>query len=388
MYIGDWIKDFFGIGQTTINLTQTAITEEQKLDIELFAIHSAISLIANAISKCEFKTYLKGVEVKQDEYYLWNIEPNKNENSSQFKQEFISKLLFNNEALILPIGNQLIIADSFYQEEFAINENIFSSIVKGTMSFNKTYNMSEVMYFKLGNKDIRKLLSRLMVGYNNLVNMSMNKYNKSGGRKGILDIDSIASGNKNFQQKFDDLMNVRFKKYFDAENAVLPLEKGYKYEEQAGETGKKSISEISDINSITKEIFARVAQAFKITVPLLLGDIADVSNLTDNFLTFCIDPICRGLDEEIIRKRYGKAAFIAKNYLKIDTTCIKHLDLFSISIAFDKLIASGGYSIDELRLKLGDVELNTDYSKKHWITKNYQDIETPPIVTTTTTVTN
>ena len=386
MDIGNWIKGFFGINQTTVNLTQTAITTEQQLDIELFAIHSAISLVSNAISQCEFKTYLKGVEVKQDEYYLWNIEPNKNENSSQFKQEFISKLLFNNEALMIPIGNQLIIADSFYQEEFAINENIFSSIVKGTMSFNKTFNMSEVMYFKLGNTDIRKLLSRLMIGYNNLVNMSMNKYNKSGGRKGILDIDSTASGNKNFQQKFDDLMNVRFKKYFDAENAVLPLEKGYKYEEQAGESGKKSISEITDLSILTKEILSRVAQAFKIPVSLLLGDIADVSNLTDNFLTFCIDPICCGANEEIARKRYGKSAYIAKNYLKIDTTCIKHLDLFSISQAFDKLIASGGYSIDELRLKLGDVELNTDYSKKHWITKNYQDIETPPITTTTTTI--
>jgi hypothetical protein len=44
--------------------------------------------------------------------------------------------------------------------------------------------------------------------------------------------------------------------------------------------------------------------------------------------------------------------------MKIDTTCIKHIDIFSISEAFDKLVASGGYSIDEHRVKTGDTPLN------------------------------
>lgn len=276
---------------------------------------------------------------------------------------------------MLPIGDQLIIADSFFQEEFAVKENTFSSVVKGTMSFNKVYNMSDVYYYKLGNTDIRALLSNLIVGYNNLLNMSMSKYKRSGGRKGILDIDTAASNNKEFQEKLDTLMNTRFKKYFEAENAVLPLEKGYKYEEKNGEGSKKSTSEIADIAIITKEIFERVAQAFKIPPALLRGDIADIGATTSNFLTFCIDPACDMIGEENTRKGYGKAAYLAGNYMKIDTTTIKHIDLFSISTAFDKLIASGGYSIDELRVKSGDVALNTEWSKKHWITKNYQDIE-------------
>jgi len=81
------------------------------------------------------------------------------------------------------------------------------------------------------------------------------------------------------------------------------------------------------------------------------------------------------ISEEANRKRFGKVAYLSGSYLKIDTTCIKHIDIFSISEAFDKLIASGGYSIDELRIKSGDVPLNKPWSKKHWITKNYQDIE-------------
>jgi len=93
------------------------------------------------------------------------------------------------------------------------------------------------------------------------------------------------------------------------------------------------------------------------------------------------------LAEESNRKRLGKKAVLEGSYLKVDTSTIKHMDLFSISISFDKLIASGGYSIDELRIKAGDAPLNTEYSKQHFITKNYQKIETLGQVVTTTTVT-
>ncbi|WP_411682023.1 hypothetical protein [Clostridium thailandense] len=115
------------------------------------------------------------------------------------------------------------------------------------------------MYFKLENEDSRALLSNLLKVYNNLLNMAIVKYKRSGGRKGILDIEATASGNPKFQERFDDLMNNRFKKYFEAENAVLPLHKGFNYEEQNGEGSKKSTSEIVDIASITKEAFERVA---------------------------------------------------------------------------------------------------------------------------------
>lgn len=372
----DWIKDFFGVDQSTIYLNQQAIaTQEIQLAIEAFAISSAINLTASAISKCEFKTYSNGKELKGDEYYLWNVEPNKNQNSSQFLQELVSKLLYNNECLVIEINGQLIVADSFYQNEYATLENTFVNVAKGTMNFNRTFRMSEVLYFKLGNDDVRILLSNLLKGYNNLLNMAIGKYKRSGGRKGIAKVNKTASGDPDFQKKVDDLFNNRFKSYFEAENAVIHLPNGIEYDEQNGEGNKKSTSEIVDISSITKEAFERVAQAFKIPPALLKGDIADIGKITENFLTFCIDPIVDMISEENNRKRFGKAAFLKGSYMKVDTTCIKHIDIFSIAQAFDKLVASGGYSIDELRIKAGDTPLNADWSRKHWMTKNYQDIE-------------
>lgn len=371
----DWIRDFFGPDQNQIYLTQKAIEQKSQLAIENFAIVSAINLIAGAISKCEFKTYIKGNENKGDEYYTWNIEPNKNQNSSQFIQEFVSKLLYYNECLVIEINGQLIIADDFVQNEYAILENTFSNVTRGTMTFKRSFKMSEVLYFKYSNNEVENLLSNLIKGYNNLLNMAIGKYKRSGGRKGIAKVDKTPTGDENFQTKVDDLFNNRFKSYFEAENAVIHLPKGIEYEEENGEGNKKSTSEMVDIVAITKEIFDRVAQAFKIPPALLRGDIAGVEKITNNFLTFCIDPLADLIKEEIIRKRYGKNEFLSGTYLKIDTTCIKHIDIFSIAEKFDKLIASGGYSIDELRIKTGDTSLNEWWSRKHWMTKNYSDIE-------------
>ncbi|QXE19995.1 phage portal protein [Clostridium sp. 001] len=376
MKLWDWVKGFFGQDKDTVYVNDKAIeNQETQLDVKMFATSLAISFIANTISKCEFKTYLNGKEVKGDEYYLWNVEPNVNQNAPEFIAGFITNLLFNGEALAVEVNGQLINADSFSQQEYAVVPNSFTNVTSGTMNFNKTFYMSDVLYLKMDNPDMQKLLINLLDDYTNIINVSIGKYKRSGGRKGIAKIDKAPSGDTEYKKKIDDLFQNKFKNYFEAENAVVNLPKGVEYEENAGDTTKKSTSDVIDIESLVKEAFQRAAQALKIPPSLLLGDIANDDGLVDDFLTFCIDPLCNMLQKEINRKRYGKKAFLAGSYLSIDTTCIKHIDVFEIAEKIDKLIASGMYGIDELRTKAKDTMLNTDWSGKHWITKNYQEID-------------
>ena len=380
MSFKNWLKSFL-TGEKTVEISTKDIEafmykEELKtLSIEEFAIHSAINMIAGAVSKCEFRTFLREKEVQAEEYYLWNYEPNVNQNSTQFIQELVSRLLYANECLVVEASGQLIIAEGFSKQEFALRDTVFSNVSRGTLTFQRPFYMSEVLYFRLNNKNIKVLLSNLCQGYNAIIDKAIQKYEKSGGRKGTLEISSLARGDKQFAETFEKLMNERFRKYFEAENAVLPLFDGYTYNEQPGEQGKKTTGEVSDIKGLTAEIYDRVAQAFRIPPALLKGDIADIEKITDNFLTFCIDPLCDMIAEEITRKRYGYNGFRAGNYADIDTTCIKHIDIFGVAANVDKLIASGMYSIDELRRKLRDTQLGTEHSQKHWITKNYESLE-------------
>lgn len=379
----NWIQGKM-LGGKSIEVTADTIAnyidqdKMSRLVMEEFTIHAAINLIANCISKCEFKTFQSGKEFIGEESYKWNYEPNINQNSSQFIQELVTKLLYNNECLVVESNGQLIIAESYGSQEFALKETIFSGVSRKGFTYNRTFNMSDVLYFKLNNKNIRQMLKNLCNGYNQILNEAVEKYEKAGGEKGTLHIDAVAQGKKygekSFENVFEDLMNNRFKKFFNSRSAVLPLFDGFEYTKQAAEQSKKSTSEVKDITDLTEEILQTVARAFNIPVSLLKGDVSDVDKITKNFLTFCIDPICEMIATEINRKRYGKKLVQTGSYIKIDTTTIMHVDIFDIAEKIDKLIASGMYCIDELRKKLGDAELNTEESKKHFITKNYMDL--------------
>ena len=60
-----------------------------QLAFKELALFIGVSYIANTLSKCEFKVFEKGVEVKNRLYYMLNISPNPNQNSSQFINKFI-----------------------------------------------------------------------------------------------------------------------------------------------------------------------------------------------------------------------------------------------------------------------------------------------------------
>lgn len=381
MNIIDFFRDIFKPGKTYKLNQRLEDSTKLQLDIEDFAIQMAINMLAGLIAKCEFKTYLKGREVHDDEYYLWNVEPNANQNSSQFLQQLVSKLLYDNEALVVEQLGQFLIADSYTATGYALYPATFSGVTVtsfgNSITFDRTFSMADVMYFRLNNHNIRALLSRVMNGYAQLLSLAMGKYKRAGGRKGIAHIDKAIAGDQKFKDQIDDIFNKQFKKYFNDENSVVHMPNGITYEEVTGEGSKKSTSEVNDIAAITKEAFSRVAQAFRIPPALLQGDIADISKLVDELLTVCIDPLADLIQTEIIRKRYGKTAFLAQTFLRIDTTCIKHIDIFDVAMAADKLISDSLYNVDELRQKLGDAPLNTWWSKRYVLTKNYEPVDTP-----------
>jgi len=348
-----------------------------QLDIERFAVNMAINLLSGLLAKCEFKTYMQGIAIRDDEYYLWNVEPNVNQNSSEFMQELVSKLLYCNEALVVESGGQLLIADSYTQDTTnTLFPRTFSNVTVGSFTFDRTFSMPDVLFFKLNNEDVRALLSDMMAGYADLLNMAIGKYKRAGGRKGVVSVNRTASGPKQQDDQIDDLFNKQFKTYFEEENAVVNLPNGVKYEEITGEGSKKSTSELSDIRNITAEAIARVAQAFRIPPALLEGNIADVSSLIDELLTFGVDPLADLLQTEINRKLYGKKEFLSGTCIRIDTTCIKHVDIFSIAEKADKLISDGIYNVDEIRVKFGDAPLNTAWSREYVRTKNYEAVTT------------
>ena len=48
-----------------------------------------------------------------------------------------------------------------------------------------------------------------------------------------------------------------------------------------------------------------------------------------------------------------------------------HTDIMSVAESVDKLVSCGALNIDDVRELLGFNPLETEFSKTHWMTKNY-----------------
>lgn len=357
-----------------------------------FALHSGINIIANALSACEVRTYSGWEESKKDQYYKWNFEPNTNMNAAQFKQKLVWSLIYRNECLVVQTRKgELLIADSYQHEQYALRQDLFRDVtiygdggITSPYTFDKVFRMEDVLFYRLSNRNITALLEQLIKEYEQLLESAIHKFYKSGGERGVMMIDANAANSsyghkengepRTFEDVYTELINKQFASYFKSPNAVLPLFKGFDYQTRGGEASKKSTSEIKDVTDITGEIYNKVANALQIPPALLKGDIADVTALTKNLITFAIEPIASMIEAENNRKLYGKGV-LEGNYQMIDTSNILHMTAADIAVAADKMIACGGWNIDEVRRKAGDAPLNTEESKKHFITRNYQEMD-------------
>lgn len=370
-----WLLDH--LFSSTSSSTEIDIGQFLDLSIELsirkLAFQSAVNLIGNSLSKCEFKTYNNFEEIQKNEYYLFNVEPNMNQNSSMFIRELISKLYKENECLVIQNNGHLFIADDFNKKEYALKGWTFNSVTINNLTLSKVFHMEDVLYYKLNNEDIKKVIDLMYESYGKLISFAQSHYKKSKGKSGILTIDAMAQGAEDFDETFGDLMNEQFKAFFEADNAVLPLFEGFKYDEIGSKTYSDATSR--DIKAMVDDIYDFTARAFQIPPVVLKGDVAGNNDVVDQYLTFCVDPLADMLREEIIRKRYGYKEFEKGNYLKIDTKTIKHIDLLSIASSVDKLVSSSVFNVNEVRKVVDASPINEDWADKHYITKNYTSIE-------------
>lgn len=374
-----WLKSLFGSDPIPLSGADLSVYAEEyaatvgDIYFREMAFWSATNLIANAVSKCEFKTYIDGKEKKSREYYLWNIEPNRNQNSSAFIHKWISQLCRKNEALIIEQNEQLLVADSFIRTPYALYDDLFTQVTVGDFVFNRSFNQSEVLYFKLSECDMRKVTNALYGSYSKLIEYSIKAYQRSRGTKVKFKYDTLPVAGTEERRLFDMLVNEKIAKWLTGDNAALPLGRGQDVEELTHKT--YSSESTRDIRAQVDDISDFTAKAFGIPPALLRGDVQGTKDALDNFLTFCIDPLTDMLSEEINRKRNGYGGFLTGNYLKIDTKQVRHVDVLSVSTAIDKLIGSGAFCVNDIRELCGEPVIDEPWAWEHYITKNYMPFE-------------
>lgn len=340
----------------------------EQMAFKELALHIGISYIANTLSKCEFKTYENDEEVKGKLYYMLNVSPNPNQNSSQFINAFIEKYYYQGHSLIVPNGDYIYCADDFdIDDDNPLKENTFFNVTFGCHQLKKKHKASEVFYMKLDNRDVKGLVDSLYMQYGEVIDAALKSYKRTNGAKYRLLLEQYRAGDPAFQQTFETVIQAQLKSFVENDNAVYPQFKGTDLQEFSN----KSPQNTADIISMRKEVFEVVAQALKIPLSMMYGNITNMNEIVKVYLSICIDPLADMIGEEITRKYYTFDEWQNGYRVVIDTSCINHVDILEVADKVDKAVSSGAFCIDEIRERLSKEPLNTEFSKSHWMTKNY-----------------
>ena len=367
--MGKWnFFDFLGKKlEPTEALLQSLTTEVAMKEI---ALYIGTSYIANALSQCEFKTFEKGEEVKDELYYKLNVSPNPNQNSSQFINKFVNKCLYDGHSLVVQHKNNLICADSFdIEDDNPLIENVFVNVDFKSHRAKAKYKAKEVFYFKLDNDHAKKYIDALYRQYGEIVMTAMSAYKKTNSEKYKLILEQYSAGDPKFKQVYDTILKNQLDSFIKGNgSAVYPQYKGTQLEEFKYST----VKDTSDIVAVRKEVFETTAQALKIPLSMMYGNITNMDEIVQVFLTFCVDAWADMVQKEITRKYYSFDEWKKGSYVKVDTSCINHADILKVADKVDKAISSGATNIDEIRKRLGMQELGTEFSTSYFMTKNYE----------------
>lgn len=343
-----------------------------ELYVQRMIFWAMVRKVGSAVGAVEWKTFRRGKEVKSGEYWSWNFSPNANESRREFFMKLTAELYQHQEALVVETRNgDRLVADGYSTQE-NLTGDIYGDISSRGFSVPGRFKAEDVLHFTIQGDSARAILSGICAMEGKLMKSAASAYVRQQGTRGILTIDDTAEAQEGFEEEFEDLMNDKFKKYFSAENAVLPLYQGYSFKENesTGGSTKSTLAGTRDIKNMMNDIIEYTALAFGIPLSVATGKGVTDADFKE-FMTSCVKPIVNSIETEINRKLYGQDRVIAGSFVKANLESVRYVDLFDAAGPIDKLIGSGAFCINDIRAKLGLEVIDEEWAWKHWMTKNY-----------------
>ena len=378
----DWLKRgsvSAAPAEVTIDQVFEAATE---LQIRSLCWDICVNMVANAIGRCEFRTYRDNVEIADREYYLWNIEPNVNQNSTDFLHKLVRSLYAKNEVLIIEGKKHgglpsLIIADNWDKSSKGPDrQNTYKNVTVGDYTYSRTFAENDVLKLKLNEKNIKSVLDEITNTYTRFINAAASFMEWTQGQHWKVHVGQIAQGADNFTADFTQMIHNQLKPFLTGNAAVLPEFDGYAYSDVRGDRSYQSSNgETATLRHLTDEIFNFTARAFLIPIVLVNGQVEATADANKRFLTNVVDPICDQLQEEINRKRYGYEQWKNGSHLRVDSSTIIHFDLFDAESSIEKVVGSGAFNINEVRKAAGQAPINEPWADRYFLTKNIASVE-------------
>lgn len=370
------LLDFIGLKvrySETMDTTNSSLVDNAaSVYFKSAALETAIGMIAGAIVKSELKTYEGGEETKGNLYRLLNIQPNPNQNASQFWEALIYKLLLNGECLVVEMRGNLYLADSFELDKRPLLRNTYRGVFVEGEQIRRSFLSDKAVHLTSGNTNLAALVNGLWHDYGDLIHYAVDGFKRGSGSKYKLTIDSMQSGTRKFAEADEaDRQDPTgaLKTFMTQANSTYIQHRGVDLQ-QLGTSGCDSTA----VTNMRKEIFETVATICHVPPPLIFGTMTNIGDLNQAFLTYAVDPLAEQISQEFTAKFYTAEEITGGSSVVVDTTRINHIDIFDVASSVSQLIGAG-FSLDEIRDAAKWPRINTPESQEHLITRNYAPID-------------
>lgn len=327
-------------------------------------------IMAKSLSSYEILTYKQGKEEKGENYFVWNIRPNRLESGQAFKQKIYYRLLLNGEVVIFRNNNSFYVLDEPIGLEYNPSTGYKANnlITLGNISFNNTLGYDKnLVVIKHDIEPIKKMRKYSDEVYQDLIGTLKDAEIKSLVDKYIFKVGATSGLSEDKQA----LLQKNMKRWLSAREAVvLPLPNIIDRNGQSGtgvELKESPLSKRTNF-STAQEIGRYLDEMKKIAFNAYNYPYTDAENEdVDKLRVKSLRPIAKLLEDELNYALYGKEV-LRGSYVKIPI-------LINNIKEQDQLIRAGINSINDARIELGKDIIKEDWADLHWITKNYQSIE-------------
>lgn len=346
---------------------------EQRAYLKTMALEVCIGFIARTVSMAKFQITENKKHVHDDWDYLLNVRPNTDQSAAEFWQDFTHRAIYRNEVLVIKTdSNDLLIADSFSRKEYAVLPDVFTDVTVKGYTFQRSFNMDEVIYVRYNNEKLNKFMNGLFEDYTELfsrmiqTSMFSNQIRATAGIAANQKLDDETLGELN------TFINKMFSAFKTKVFAIVPKLVGFDYEELTD--GTNNGRTISDITSISDKAVEHVAQLLGVPVALVRGDMSEYETALKAYDKFCYSSFLKKISDELNNKTIDKKDY--QNGRKIKVYGIIIDDPLERLDKVDKGIASGVITPNEGRTEFLNLEPSDDPAMdKHYITKNYQEAQ-------------
>ncbi|VDG18305.1 phage portal protein, HK97 family [Lactobacillus plantarum JDM1] [Lactiplantibacillus mudanjiangensis] len=319
--------------------------------LKRMAIDTVINYVGRAVSQSEFRVLTKGLPVRNDMHYRLNVRPNADESASDFWQHLVYHLIYYNEVLVIQddTGN-LLIADSFSRNEYAVYEDTFKDVTVKNYTFKRAFPMSDVLYLRYSNDQLEHYLTGLWGDYGELFGRMYEIELRNNQIRATIKADMTMGTNDEKQTRLQKFIDKIFKSFSNNSVALVPLTNGFEYNEVSNGTGKNQT--FDENNQVLLSFIDHVARLVGVPPALIHGETAESSDNQQLFNKQCLSALLKKIQSEINAKFFSQRDYL-KNDSHVEVIGIDRPTLIELAEQIDKLGSSGMVTQNEVREAVG-----------------------------------